>query len=105
MMKINWTFYDGKQKRDFSAFPDAFRSMWFAWRHGIEGQDSNKNPLPKRLITEMANSFSIIGPPNLKGERRTYSFSAARQMAQEQGWFDGENINGREFKKPRPRIV
>jgi hypothetical protein len=103
-MITRWTFKDGNKKFDFQTFPLAFRSMSNAWQRGIEGIDINKSQVPRRLITEMAKSFSILGPPNGKGERRTYSYSAARQMAMDQGWVDQDgNINGREFKRPRSR--
>ncbi len=44
--------------------------------------------------------LAIIGPPNPKGERTTYSYASAKQMAEGMGLLTPEGtINSREFKR------
>lgn len=85
----NWILRNGVQDTDCMSFPFAFRNMFNIVRKGIE----NKTPVDTKKL-------SILGPKNARGERRTYSYMAATELAREQGLLtvDGQ-INSREFKK------
>jgi hypothetical protein len=85
----NWILRNGSQTMDCTSFPYAFRTMFNIVRKSIE----NKKPVNTR-------DLSILGPRNLRGERTTYSYEAASQLASEQGLLtvDGQ-INSREFKR------
>ncbi len=47
-----------------------------------------------------SKDLTIQGPPNIKGERTTYTYFSASEMAKNQGLLTADgNINGKEFKK------
>jgi len=86
----NWIFQNGVQKVDCTSFPYAFRTMFNVVRKGV----TDKKPVD-------TNKLAILGPVrNSFGDRTTYSYLAATQLAKEQGLLtiDGQ-INSREFKK------
>lgn len=91
-MNANWILKNGSQNIDCTSFPYAFRTMFSIVRKATETKGAN--------VPEVMRSLSIQGPPNLRGERRTYSYTTATQMAQDQGLLttDGQ-INSKEFKK------
>lgn len=101
MNQMNWSFNDGKKIQLCESFPYAFRAMHNAWRRGIEGKDFNGNPVPKRLVTEMAKSFAIRGPIGHKSEK-TLAYYSACERARTSGLLTADgDINGREFKQKR----
>lgn len=85
----NWIFKNGVQVIDCTSFPYAFRTMHNVVRKSI----AEKKPVN-------TSDLIILGPANLRGERRTYSYDKATQLATEQGLLtmDGQ-INSREFKR------
>jgi hypothetical protein len=85
----NWIFKNGAQAIDCTSFPFAFRTMFNVVRKGV----ADKKPVNTKDLT-------ILGPKNLRGERTTYSYDKATQLATEQGLLtmDGQ-INSREFKR------
>ena len=87
----NWILKNGGQTIDCSSFPYAFRTAFNLVRKVIEAK---QDPTP------VIKAISIVGPANAKGERSTYSYAAATQLAQGQGLLtpDGQ-INSREFKR------
>ncbi len=90
-MKTNWILNNGSQKIDCASFPYAFRTAFNIVRKTI---DAKLDP------TKVINGLSIVGPPNSRGERKTYDYAAATQMATDQGLLTPEgNIRGAEFKK------
>lgn len=89
MNEAIWIFKNNGQSVDCSSFPYAFRTMHNVVRKGI----AEKKPVNTKDLV-------ILGPKNSRGERRSYSYSAATQLATEQGLLtpDGQ-INSREFKR------
>jgi len=88
-MNANWILKNGSQVVDCASFPFAYRTMFNMVRKGI----ADKKPVN-------LNNLSILGPKNLRGDRRTYSYQAATELATEQGLLTPEGqINSREFKK------
>lgn len=94
MKAANWILRNGMQRHECLTFPFAFRSMFNIVRKGLE--------TGKESLSEMIPKLSIIGPPNAKGERKTYNYSSAMEMAKCQGLItsDGQ-INSKEFKRSR----
>ena len=90
-MKVNWILNNGSQVIDCASFPYAFRTAHNLVRKTI---DAKQDPTP------LVNRLSIVGPPNGRGERKTYNYASATQMAEGMGLLgpDG-NINSREFKR------
>ena len=87
--QANWILKNNGVTIPSASFPYAFRSMWNSVRKGIE----DKKPVNTKEIT-------IVGPPNLKGERTTYSYNDAVALAREQGLLNAQGeINSKEFKK------
>jgi len=91
-MRTNWILKSGLQDIPYTSFPFAFRSAFNIVRKGLEGG--------KKTLAELTAPLSIVGPANMKGERRTYTYSTAEKMARDEGLLtpDGQ-INSREFKK------
>lgn len=92
-MKINstWILKNGDQVTECTSFPYAYRAAYNIVRKTIEAKQ-NAGPVMQKI--------SITGPPNLKGERKTYSYASATQMAQNTGLLTADgNIESREFKK------
>lgn len=89
MSNANWILRNGVQNIDCTSFPYAFRTMFNIVRKGT----ADKKPVD-------TNKLSILGPKNIRGERRTYSYAGATELATEQGLLtiDGQ-INSREFKR------
>ena len=89
MSNANWILRNGVQNIDCTSFPYAFRSMFNIVRKGV----ADKKPVD-------VSKLSILGPKNGRGERRTYSYAAARELATEQGLLTvDDQINSREFKR------
>jgi hypothetical protein len=88
-MNANWIFKNGKQNIDCMSFPYAFRTMFNVVRKAIADK--------KQVSTK---DYSILGPKNVRGDRKTYSYDEATNLATEQGLLtvDGQ-INSREFRK------
>lgn len=89
MSNANWIFKNGRQSTDCTSFPYAFRTM----HNVVRKANENKQPINTQDLT-------ILGPKNGKGERESYSYFKATQLAQAQGLLspDGQ-INSREFKR------
>jgi hypothetical protein len=89
MNTANWILQNGVQKVDCTSFPYAYRAMFNLVRKGI----ADKKPVD-------TSKLSILGPANLRGDRRTYTYASATELATEQGLLtvDGQ-INSREFKR------
>jgi len=100
-MNMNWSFIDGKKVQTCESFPYAFRAMYHAWRRGIEGKDFNGNPVPKRLVSEMANSFAIRGPIGHQSEKTLFYYSACENARMRNLLTADGDLNGREFKTKR----
>lgn len=85
----NWVLRNGSQVIDCTSFPYAFRTMFNIVQRGIKEN--------KPVDTA---SLSILGPKNIRGDRKSYSYFEAQELATEQGLLtvDGQ-INGREFKR------
>lgn len=85
-MNNSWIFDDGVTKNSCASFPYAFRTMFNAFKKGIEAGKSH---------SELAAKFKIISPL-----KKVYSYQRASDLATDQGLLttNGE-INGREFKK------
>ena len=76
---------------DCDSFPFAFRSAFNAVRKAVEAKQSPAS---------VAKNITILGPTNSRGERITYTYASALQLAQDQGLVTSEgNINSREFKR------
>jgi hypothetical protein len=91
MNNANWILINGKSKSDHSTFPFAFREAYFL----IEAEKKAKRP-PLALI----KGLKILGPPNSRNERTTYSWSSASDLARSNGLLtvDG-SLNSKEFKR------
>ena len=91
MNNATWTLINGKGKSDYSTFPFAFRQAYFL----IEAEKKAKRP-----ALELMKILKILGPPNLRNERTTYTWSAASDLARSNGLLtlDGQ-INNKEFKR------
>ncbi len=90
-MNANWILNNGGHKIDCASFPYAFRAAYNIVRKTI---DAKNDP------TSTIKGLSIVGPPNVRGERKTYSYAAATQMAEGMGLLDAAgNINSKEFKR------
>jgi len=84
-----WILKNGDQKIECTTFPYAYRTMFSIVRKSI----ADKLPVNTR-------NFTIFGPKNRKGDRRTYSYDDATKLATEQGLLTPEGqINTKEFKK------
>jgi len=85
----NWILRTGSQEIDCTSFPYAYRTLFNLIQRGIK----DKKPVN-------TNDLSILGPKNLRGDRRSYSYNDATELATEQGLLtaDGQ-INSREFKR------
>lgn len=91
MNKANWILKTNGQSIDCTSFPFAFRTAFNIVRKAIEA---------KKPTSSIVNDLTIFGPLNSKGERKKYSYSAATELAKEQGLLTADDtINSREFKK------
>lgn len=93
--KIIWTLRNGtKAPQEFSTFPHAFRTM-----HNIV----KSNPDKINDLMALRKSLTIVGPPNFKGERTTYNYFTACEMAKDTDLLstDGDYINNKVFKNKR----
>ena len=91
MNNATWTLVNGKSKSDCSTFPFAFRQAYFL----IEDEKKAKRP-----ALELMKSLKILGPPNLRGERTTYSWSSATDFAKNSGLLTPDGtLNNKEFKR------
>lgn len=89
MNEAIWILKNNGQSIDCASFPYAFRTMHNVVRKGI----ADKKPVNTQ-------DLYILGPKNSRGERRTYSYTSATQLATEQGLLTPEGqINSREFKR------
>jgi hypothetical protein len=89
-MNSNWTLKTGLQSIDNTSFPYAFRTMFNMVKKSVEGG---------KHFSEVIKTMSILSPPSLKGERKTYSYAEACQLARNQGLLSADNqINSKEFK-------
>lgn len=88
-MNANWIFKNGVQNIDCMSFPYAFRTMFNVVRKAIAD---------KKVVS--TKDYTILGPKNSRGDRRSYSYEDATKLATEQGLLtvDGQ-INSREFKR------
>jgi hypothetical protein len=87
----NWIYKNGTTKLDCDSFPFAFRTAFTAVRKAVEAKQSPAS---------VAKHITILGPKNSRGDRTTYTYDAALQLAKDQGLVTAEgNINSREFKK------
>ena len=88
---IQWTLKTGTTTVDCPSFPYAFRAAFNSIRKASEAGQS---------AAALMKGISIIGPANSKGERKTYSYTSATELATNQGLLtpDGQ-INSKEFKK------
>jgi hypothetical protein len=93
-MNANWILNTGTGPIPCDTFPYAFRTAFNLVRRASETKGAN--------VSVVIKGISIQGPPNLRGERRMYSYVTATQMALDQGLLtpDG-SINSREFKQKR----
>ena len=92
MNDANWILRIGSQTLPCNTFPIAYRNAWYAVRKATEAKNGQ--------VGSVMKSISIEGPPNIRNERRKYSYSSATQMATDQGLLDTNgSINSREFKK------
>lgn len=91
-MNNKWIYRIGYISQEYSSFPYAFRSMF----------QSVKKELEKgKTMDEINKSVKIISPlKDIHGDVKIYSYSAALELARNQGLLsvDGE-INSKEFKK------
>ena len=91
MNNVTWTLVNGKSKSEFSSFPFAFRQAFFL----IEAEKKAKRP-----ALALMKELKILGPPNPRSERTTYSWSSATDLAKSNGLLtlDG-TLNSKEFKR------
>lgn len=89
-MNANWILKNGLQNIPFSSFPTAFRTAFNIVRKaGEAGQN----------ISELTKSLNIQGPANIRGERKTYTYLAASELATKQDLLTSDgSLNSREFK-------
>ncbi len=89
MSNANWILKNGLQSIDCSTFPFAFRTMTNIVKKGI----TDKKPVNP-------SDLRILGPKNARGDRETYSYHKAHELALAQGLLspDGQ-LNSREFKR------
>ena len=93
MNNANWILVNGKSRTDYSTFPFAFRQAYFL----IEAVKKAKRP-----ALELMKSLKILGPPNLRGERTTYSWHTASEMAKNMGLLElDDHINNKNMKFDR----
>lgn len=86
-----WILKNGSQTIDCASFPYAFRAAYNFVRKAIEA---------KQDAYAVQKQLSIVGPPNARNERKTYSYTAALELAEKQGLLTPEGgINSREFKR------
>jgi len=86
-----WILKNGIQSVDCSSFPYAFRTAYNLVRKANEA---------KQDATPIIKGISIVGPPTPRGERTTYSYASAKQMAEDMGLLTPDDqINSREFKR------
>lgn len=92
-MNVTWILKYRDQKIDCSSFPFAYRTAFNVVRKAIEEK------LPTGTLI---SSISITGPPNFKGDRKTYSYVQATEMARSMGLLNSDDeVNTREFKKKK----
>lgn len=85
----NWILRNGAQSIDCTTFPYAFRTMVNIVKAGV----TNKKPVNP-------NDLRILGPKNPRGERETYSYHKAHELALAQGLLSADGqLNSREFKR------
>jgi hypothetical protein len=86
-----WLLKNGTIKTDCDTFPIAFRIAFNAVRKAVEAKQS-----PASVI----KNITILGPTNSRGERATYSYASALQLAQDQGLVKSDgDLDGRQFRK------
>jgi len=86
----NWILKIDTQTIECVSFPYAFRTAFNIVRKSIEAGNETKT----------TDNLTILGPRNLKGERRSYSYASAMRLAIEQDLLTSEGtINSKEFKK------
>ncbi len=91
IMNAMWILKNGAARTECASFPFAFRTAFGLIRKAIEA---------KQDASAVMRNISIVGPPNPKGERTTYSYASAKQMAEGMGLLTPEGtINSREFKR------
>jgi len=88
----NWILKNGVNVTDCPTFPYAFRAMFNAVQQGLKAGGKS--------AAETSKKFTIVGPANSKGDRRTYGYVDACKMAKDTGLLtpDGQ-LNSKEFKK------
>jgi hypothetical protein len=90
-MSTNWTLKNGNNTIDCSSFPFAFRTAYNLVRKATE---------EKQLPHMVAKQITILGPVNRHGDRTTYSYHEAKELATAQGLLAADgNLNSREFKR------
>lgn len=91
MNNNDWIFKDGVAKFPCDSFPYAYRLMHQTLKKGVESG---------RKYDVMVNQMSIISPIKTPhGDIRTYTYTEATSMANDQGLLtSGGQINSREFK-------
>jgi len=83
---MNWTLKQQNSKpQDFTTFPSAYRA---AQNLIDEAKDNGKY--------FDTSSITILGPRDRRGDRVTYSYAQAKEMADAQGLY---NDNGRPDKR------
>lgn len=91
IMNANWILKNGAQRTECASFPFAFRTAFNLIRKAIEA---------KQDASAIMRNLSIVGPPGPRGERTTYSYASAKEMAEGMGLLSPEGqINSREFKR------
>ena len=90
-MNENWILKNGGETIPCASFPFAFRTMYNIVRKASEQKNGQ--------VASVIKGLSIKGPPNLRGDRKDYSYREASELATEQGLLtvDG-TINGGAMK-------
>jgi hypothetical protein len=84
-----WLLKNKSQIMEFDTFPFAFRTMFNIVRKSIE----TKKPVN-------TDDLSIIGPPDVHGDRPIFSYIVATQKAKEWNTLTADGIiNSKEFKR------
>jgi hypothetical protein len=89
----NWILKNGTTQQDCTTFPFAYRAAYNIVRRAVD---------EKQNVAAAMRAITILGPPDGRGKRPSYSYAAASQFARESGLLSGEgtgSINAREFKK------
>lgn len=88
---MNWTLKHNNSTIECASFPFAYRTAWNLVRKAVEAK---QNP------ASVAKGITIHGPVNGRGERATYSYNAATELATAQGLVTADgSLNSREFKR------